>query len=654
MLRAKNLLVKLVLLSCLCSSGALAAEQDDLLNFTLDPINVTALGYEKSNLDTPADVTVYQSEELRRTGAVDVANALKYKAGVYFTSMGPHDQSWITGNSSINLRGVKGGTLVLINGIPASFNNVSHLDMVNLDTVDRVEIVKGGGAVLYGSEAYGGVINVITKNAYSNSIRIAAGNEGQRNYAATINAGKLGLSFGRHEMGETGNLSEKQGTKTIYKNSVKNTVPYYTGFGDSKKDHISVNYKFDDRLSASYMFNKKKYTIDYNDINEQKLQHFMYDDREHFAQLHFNDLHGLEASAYYNERIIKNPDYYIVNPGNLEWERSNHKNYGADVKRVWQSDKEKFLLGFNTKRELYTDENQKFSNTSLGSSSPLKDYARFGAYSLNEYSVYGQYDRKLSDVTNLIFSMREDLVRSDAGNYDAFLPQVQLLTRLNDISSVYANVGRSFRMPTFRQLYYSSGVLLQNPDLKPEYGWNYELGYKYDNGADSFKAALFHIDLEDQITTRKVTVDGTSMTQAYNASEYRNTGVELSYTKKFNDSLSWTVGGIYSKPQNRDTSESPWKDVLGKYQLMTSVDYQADKTTASLNLSYMGNRVNNSKQTSVEPLLLSNLHVGYEVYKNATLTLDVNNIFDRKDLTDPDNLYLTQGRTFLIGVNYTF
>lgn len=649
MIIAKKFLVNAVLMSCLFSCGVQAAEQENIMSFTLDPMNVTALGYEKTNLDTPSDITVYKGSDLKKTGALDVANALKYKAGVYFTSMGPHDQSFITGNSSINLRGIKGGTLVLINGIPASFNNVNHLDMINLDTVDRVEIVKGGGAVLYGSEAYGGVINVITKNRYNNSIKLAAGNEGQHNYAATINAGKLGLSFGRHEMGETGNISLQQGTKTI--NGSK--VPYYTSFGDSKKDHISVNYKFDDRLSASYMFNKKKYTIDYNDIHEQKLQHFMYSDREHFAQLHFNDLHGLEANAYYNERIIKNPDYYIVNPNNLEWERSNHKNYGANVKRIWQTEKEKFLLGFNTKRELYSDENQKFASFG-NSSSALKPYAKFGTYSLNGYSLYGQYDRKLSNVTNLVFSMREDLIRSDAGNYDAFLPQLQLLTKLNDISSIYANVGRSFRMPTFRQLYYSSGIILKNPDLKPEYGWNYEAGYKYDDGNNSIKAAVFHIDLKDQITSRNVTIDGTRMSQSYNAAEYRNTGVELSYTKKFNDNFSWTVGGIYSKPQNRTTSETPWKDVLGKYQLMTSIDYQAAKITASFNLSYMGNRVKNSDQTSVNPLLLSNLHVGYDVYKNTTLTLDINNIFDREDLTDPDSLYLTQGRTFLVSLNYSF
>lgn len=156
-----------------------AYAEENLSEFVLDGINVTALGYEKSNLDTPVDTVVYTGEQLKETGAGDVANALKYKGGVYFTNMGPHDQNWITGSSQINLRGIDGGTLVLINGVPASFNNVNHLDMLNLDEVERVEIVKGGGAVLYGSEALGGVVNIITKDQMKNSLRVAAGRIGR-------------------------------------------------------------------------------------------------------------------------------------------------------------------------------------------------------------------------------------------------------------------------------------------------------------------------------------------------------------------------------------------------------------------------------------------------------------------------------------------
>ena len=643
----KKILLSTSMLGVMLTAGTVfAAEKGQLDEYSLPEMNVTALGYEKSNLETPADVTVYSGEELKKTGASDVANALKYTAGVYFTQMGPHDQSWITGNSTLSLRGVKGGTLVLINGVPASFNNASHLDMVNLDTVEKVEVVKGGGAVLYGSEAYGGVINVITKDSYDNSIHVAAGNKGQRDYSANIGAGKLGLSFGRNEMGKTGILSEKIGTKNVFGTS----IPYYMGYGDSKKDHIGVSYKFDDNLQFNYMFNKKKYTMDYLSANEEIVQHFMYDDREHFAQLHFDDKNGLEATAYYNERSIRNPDYWAVTPNVLEWERSNHKHYGADVKKVWENDNDKILVGFNTKRELYVNENQKF----IYPTNNLKDYARFGAYALNGYSLYGQYDRKLSDATNMIFSMRDDLVRSDAGNYDAFLPQLQVITKLDSENSLYANAGRSFRMPTFRQLYYSSGMIAANPDLKPEYGWNYEAGYKHDDGKEQVKAAVFHVDLDDQITSRYINVGGTKVSQSYNASKYRNTGVELSYSRKLSDELNWTVGGIYSNPQNKESDSAPWKDVLGKYQVMTSLDYQHDKTNASLNLSYMGGRVNNSKQTDVKPILLSNLHVGQEIFANATLTLDINNIFNRRDFTDPDGLYYTQGRTFLVGMNYSF
>ena len=107
----KTILSMAVMCSILATGSALAAESEQLDEYALPAMNVTALGYEKSNLETPADVTVYSGEELKKTGASDVANALKYKAGVYFTQMGPHDQSFITGNSTLSLRGIKGAFL---------------------------------------------------------------------------------------------------------------------------------------------------------------------------------------------------------------------------------------------------------------------------------------------------------------------------------------------------------------------------------------------------------------------------------------------------------------------------------------------------------------------------------------------------------------
>ena len=179
-MKTKNRMLSICALACMLPVTVQAAETAPAVDETSNmvqtaDVNVTAQGYEKPTLDTPADATVYTADELKKTGAHDVISALKYKNGVHFTQMGPDNQSWITGNAGVNLRGIENGTLVLIDGIPASFNNVSHLDMLTLDTVDRVEVVKGGGSVLYGSEAFGGVVNVITKSAYKNMVRIAAG-----------------------------------------------------------------------------------------------------------------------------------------------------------------------------------------------------------------------------------------------------------------------------------------------------------------------------------------------------------------------------------------------------------------------------------------------------------------------------------------------
>ena len=209
-------------------------------------------------------------------------------------------------------------------------------------------------------------------------------------------------------------------------------------------------------------------------------------------------------------------------------------------------------------------------------------------------------------------------------------------------------------MPTFRQLYYSSGVLLRNPDLKPEYGWNYEVGYKYEGEKDSLTASLFHVDLKDQITTRKVNVDGTSMTQSYNAAKYRNTGLEVDYRRKLDNHFDFNVGGLYNKPENKSSANGQWKNVLGRYQLSAGLNWHNRKADAAFNMNYMGKRVNNSSQKDVNPLLLSNIHAGYEVVKNGRLTVDVNNVFNRRDLSDPDGNYYTWGRTFLVGFNYKF
>lgn len=97
-------LQKIWLLACVLGAmgnGFVSAEETPV--YMLDTVNVTAQAYEKKELDTPADVTVVTGQELQASGRENVAQALKYEPGIMVSAMGPHDQSWITGNTSVNL-----------------------------------------------------------------------------------------------------------------------------------------------------------------------------------------------------------------------------------------------------------------------------------------------------------------------------------------------------------------------------------------------------------------------------------------------------------------------------------------------------------------------------------------------------------------------
>lgn len=162
--------------------------------YSLDEVTVTAMRYEAKDLDTPADVAVYSNAQLKATGAVNIVEALKYKEGIIYHSMGYQGQSWGNMTSQIIIRGVDNGTLVMINGVPVNLNGKYNLEQIPIESVERVEIVKGGGSVLYGSEAFGGVINIITKTKVDNTITVSGGTN-QQNHAVSFQAGKSSFNY---------------------------------------------------------------------------------------------------------------------------------------------------------------------------------------------------------------------------------------------------------------------------------------------------------------------------------------------------------------------------------------------------------------------------------------------------------------------------
>ncbi len=126
--------------------------------YTLDPVIVTAERTDTKELKTPAAVEIITDKQISETGAANMQEALKFSTGIITSSQGPRGLSQGTMTAKAVIRGVEKGTLVLVNGVPMNQSGMYSLQDIASDSVEKVEIVRGGGAVLYGSEASGGVI----------------------------------------------------------------------------------------------------------------------------------------------------------------------------------------------------------------------------------------------------------------------------------------------------------------------------------------------------------------------------------------------------------------------------------------------------------------------------------------------------------------
>ena len=147
------------------------------------------------------------------------------------------------------IRGVDNGTLVMVNGNPVSWRGKYNLDSIPAESIERIEIVKGGGSVLYGSEAMSGVINIITKKKASNTATVGVGNYGQQYY--NVNAGneKLGVNASVQKFPNTvEGVSYSTVSSTKFKGETR------TDINDVEKKNLGLNYNINKNLSLMYNY----------------------------------------------------------------------------------------------------------------------------------------------------------------------------------------------------------------------------------------------------------------------------------------------------------------------------------------------------------------------------------------------------------------
>ena len=586
-------------------------------------INVTANRMALLNLDTPAAMDVITDKDIMNSGAKNAFDAVNMVPGITSFSYGASGLEYGAMDSRVNIRGLERGSLILVNGVPMNLNGKGGLSSIPTGSIARIEVLKGAASALYGSDAMSGVVNVITKTPTKEggSATIGVGNMGSQTYK--INYGTPRFLIGI----ERGFFGKQDPSTPVRTDSVDHPrgYEYYTARDKGNSLGIFMSGKLSDKVTLNFsrFEGKSAYaqlSTESNATNRNRHSTtYAYDDSKNNASLIYKD-GNTTGTLFYNDRDLKGKNRKHSLPSYTSND-SNYiaRQYGFDVQHEWdfRGGKDYLIAGVLGKRETYRT-----------TSGPV--YASPHRHSL---ALYGSYSYQINPTWSTVVGLRYTDIKDPVKNQHVLTPQFQLNHRINKESSVYMNVGKAFTMPNLSDTFKTVNrqyQLVSGRNLKPEEGWNYELGYKHITNKDSWKVAAFYMDFKNFFSW-KPDSNG-KMTIRVNGGRFRNVGVEAQYGRKLTDRLKVTVGASYSNPKQMEIDKNYWKQANPKLQFTGGIHYNSSTWTAGSSINFVTKRMKN-RDGGINPNLVAwNAYVGYQFNENSSIRLDARNLLNRHNV----------------------
>lgn len=646
----KSLLQTLVVTAILSGmNGVVSAgggqDTSKLDEYTLDDVVVTAQRVETKDLDTPATTTVITAQQLKDTGATTVYEALERVPGLNSMSYGQGGEAYGGMFSRINIRGMDRATLLLIDGEPANLLNYnSMLNSIPVDSIEKIEIVKGAGSVLYGAEAMSGVINIITKTpsgrtAYG-SVTGTVGNY-EKNYTVTVGNGNVMLTYRRDYRGAIDQFSRIYSTSFTRKSRVSGT-----------KDSAFVSLRLSDKLTANYA-----YADTDSEYDEYAYLPAMKDWSKLKNRWHYQ-LKTQRVGLTYDDtaRQWKSKFAWIrqsVRPlGGSGTTNTDSNSYHVETQKEWglRGGRDSLIGGVEFHRENYNNN--------------VKSGAELGR---DSYAAFLSYTRRFNDQFSATLGVREHIVKANTyeQRQNVFLPQVQTMYKIAPKAVWYVNIGKSFEMPAVNSWFTKKNVFKQYP-MKPQIGWNYETGLKFGDSMESFKLAVFHLAVKNQFIWVKESDlfaggDPTIDVQT-NGDEFRNTGIEMEYNKQLNPNLRVRVGGYYGNPKAKESGL--WRQAEARQQYFAGLQYHKNKlrvstdwyVTAGRQGAYYllsGVKATGHPDHKIPNRIEGQLTMSYDITPMQTVSFGVYNILDRKNPINQHE-YWSLPRNYRLSYTYRF
>jgi len=576
---------------------------------------VTATLSERKLLDAPGSVEVITSEQIREINALTVADALENALGLVVTRE--------SGRVEVpSIRGARSKhTLILLDGrrLTFGFNDMVDLRQIPTVMVERIEILRGPASALYGSDALGGVVNIITRTPpadWSGEISAQYGINREGEGAERVAGALAGGHWNRFGILLAAELRKKD------KWDSDGIVPDDSFEQKPAMAAARLTFDIDDA-------NKLSGGFEYIDNSTEGTQFFVNQDRKRWAE-------ETRRGAYlqYDTRIADTHRLML---------RANRSDYSNDIGFL------PYEASGERSADYYTNQLEfRYSGLYAGNylvtagldwrREGLKD-TQIGVKTDNDVdnsSLFLQNEFNLTDPLSLVLALRYDH-HGEFGN--RWSPQVSMVYAINESLRLKGSYGQGFRAPSLTELYVTSfrrrgrDIYEPNQDLKPEKSTSYEVGIE--GVFDRVTAGLtyFHTDFDQLIETLfdRSTGSGQGRIDYYRYANISDAtlkgieaeaGVDLGYGLSVAGNFTWTDTSVESTGE--DVGAHP------EYKGFIKLGYQLPRWNIHSNLraSYTGRLKNAAGETFTYTLYSA--HIAKKLGNKGEIFAGIDNIFDKQ------------------------
>lgn len=599
----------------------------DQSTVALDEIEVTGSRVPLTELESAKMVTVLSQQEIQAAAVHSVNDLLKYAVGIDVRQRG---EFGIQTDISI-----QGGTFdqitILINGVNINNPQTGHLSAdfpVSLSDIERIEILEGGAARIFGTSAFSGAINIVTKSDPQSHIAVDLMTG---YYGLFKGGGRANYTKGSFSHQVSGSFSRTDGATT--NSDFKTGKAYYQGVYGSKQADIKWQLGLSDRKYGANTFYTAAFPSQYEETNRlfasiqaetkgwlhltptiywnRSYDHFqLIKDTPKVENFHQADVYGLNLNAYFTSFLGKTAF------------GAEFRNEGILSTNLGKPLDEDHFVKVPGQKEIFFDKKDNRTST----------------------SYYAEHNVVLSNFTlsaGVLATMNTAL-----DHKYRFYPGVDISYRPSIYWKLYASWNKSLRMPTFTDLYYKSPTQEGNIGLKPEKNNSFSLGATY-------RKSYFRADLSAFYNHGKDMIDWVMYTEndKYHSAnfELKNMGLEGNWQLNFQELIRPTfplrkisLGYSYIYQDKKDPIEiykSNYALEYLRHKLVAQIDHTLwSKLSASWAFRWqdrMGSYISYSKQGSTGVLTpyssyaLMDLKLSWDADKYQIYG-ELNNLFDKE------------------------